>query len=287
MRADLFAPMDIPEIHFDALVARYRVILFDAYGVLVHAGGALPGAAVRLAQLRGAAQPFFVLTNDASKLPATAALRYQRYGLALDADQIISAGTLLTHSFIQQGLQGKRCAVLGPADSARYVELAGGTIASADEFDVLVLADESGYPLLDTVDRVLTTLYRKIDRGASVHLILPNPDLIYPRGVDSYGFASGAIATMIEGALQLGYPGRTDLRFTRLDKPATALFAAAARRSGTRDMVMIGDQLETDIRGARAFGIDAVLVTSGVAALQTLDAADQPRPNYWMSGLSS
>jgi ribonucleotide monophosphatase NagD (HAD superfamily) len=75
---------------------------------------------------------------------------------------------------------------------------------------------------------------------------------------------------MFAAALQVRYPHRTDLRFTRLGKPYAAMFTEALRRSGTRNMVMIGDQLETDIRGARAFGHEAVWVSTGVTAADGL-----------------
>jgi ribonucleotide monophosphatase NagD (HAD superfamily) len=51
-------------------------------------------------------------------------------------------------------------------------------------------------------------------------------------------------------------------------------------------MVMVGDQLETDIRGARAFGLDAVLVMTGVTE-DVSDAADEVRPTYLLPSLST
>jgi len=50
-------------------------------------------------------------------------------------------------------------------------------------------------------------------------------------------------------------------------------------------MVMIGDQIETDIQGARAFGLDAVWVGTGVTAgvLTTIPA--HLRPTYAMRAL--
>ena len=83
--------------------------------------------------------------------------------------------------------------------------------------------------------------------------MLANPDVIYPEG-DGYGFASGAVALMFEAAMELRYPGRADLVFTRLGKPHPAMFEEAFRRSGTRDAVMIGDTPGTDIRGSQSRG---------------------------------
>jgi len=248
------------------LIDRYAALLLDAYGVLVHGGGALPGAVEFIAQLNRSGKPFYILTNDVAKLPATAAARHRDFGLDLSTERIISAGVLIKDYFAEQGLTGKRCAVLGPPDSLRYVEMAGGKIVAADaDFEVLVIADESGYAFLETVDWVLSTVFARVDRQQPVVLILSNPDLIFPTATASFGLAAGSIALILEAALQLRDPECDDLRFARPCKPHTRNFAEAQQRCGSRDLVMIGDQLQTDIRGANAFGIDSALITCGVS----------------------
>jgi HAD superfamily hydrolase (TIGR01450 family) len=275
----------VPSITIDALLDRYDAILFDAYGVLVHASGALPGAAELLGRLNGEGRSYFIVTNDASKLPATAAARFQRFGLPLDAGRILTSGMLLAPHFAAHGLRGRRCAVLGPTDSARYVAEAGGEVVSpAEAFEVLVIGDESGFPFLDWADAALSSLFRSIDAGRPVHLVVPNPDLIYPGG-GGFGFAAGTIANMFEGALALRYPHRTDLRFVRLGKPNTPIFEDALRRVGTSRVVMVGDQLETDIKGARAAGLDAVWIETGVTSTIPEDTPAHLGPTWRMAGL--
>ena len=278
--------MNLPRITSTELIDRYAVLLLDAYGVLVHGNGALPGAAEFIETLNRSGKPYYLLTNDVAKLPDTAAARYRGYGIALDADRIISAGILLKDYFAEHDLVTKRCAVLGPVDSVRYVEMAGGEVVAADEdFEVLVVADESGYPFLETVDQVLTALFARVDRGLPLSLILPNPDLIFPTAASGFGLAAGSIALVLEAALQLRYPGREGMRFARLGKPHSMIFETALRRCGNRDMVMVGDQLQTDIRGANAFGIDSVLVTGGVSATALTLPPDGPRPTYVLDTL--
>ena len=127
-------------ITLDALIERYDGILFDAYGVLVHGDGIMPGARETVEALRKAGRPFCLVTNDASTLPQTAAARYRRLGLPLRPEQIVSSGLLLKPCFRAHGLEGARCAVLGPADSERYVQLAGGRLVSVEaDFDALVV----------------------------------------------------------------------------------------------------------------------------------------------------
>jgi len=276
----------IPEITVEDLVVRYDALLFDAYGVLVHLRGALPGAPELIGLLNRIGKPYYLVTNDASKLPETAAARFARFGLQVTAERIITSGQLL-HYFAQQGLRGIRCAVLGPADSARYVELAGGETVPADsDFEALVIGDETGFPFLETVDSAMTALFRRIDAGRPIHLILPNPDIIYPRGERSFGVAAGGVALLFEAALHRRYPDRSDLTFARLGKPEPHLYEEGIRRCGTRNVVMLGDQLETDIRGAKACGIDAVLVNTGVSAADLGQVGAALRPTYWMRSVA-
>jgi ribonucleotide monophosphatase NagD (HAD superfamily) len=48
---------------------------------------------------------------------------------------------------------------------------------------------------------------------------------------------------------------------------------------------MIGDQLETDIRGARDFGLHSALVTTGIARVDQLLAGSSVRPDYLLDTL--
>jgi HAD superfamily hydrolase (TIGR01450 family) len=276
----------LPKITIEALIERYAVLLLDAYGVLVNDAGALAGAADLIRMLNRTQKPYYLLTNDASKLPQTAACRFQNYGLEIEPVRIITSGGLLKNYFKTQGLQDARCVVLGPDDSAQYVADAGGRVVSpAHGFDAVVIGDESGFPFVETVDTVLTELFHKVERRERFHLVLPNPDLIYPKADRGIGIASGSIALIIEAALRLRYPDRPHLRFVRLGKPHAAIFQEALARSGTKDMVMIGDQLETDIRGANAFGLDSVLVDTGITDTTAVLAQDRPRPTYLLHSI--
>ncbi|MGE3536036.1 MAG: HAD-IIA family hydrolase [Candidatus Tectimicrobiota bacterium] len=278
---------NIPESTIDELLARYEVLLFDAYGVLVTSAGPLPGAPELITHLNRLAKPYYMLTNDASKLPETAARRYQSYGLPLSAERIITSGDLLPAYFASHQLSGARCVVLGPEDSAQFVVQAGGQVVPPSEpFEVLIIGDESGFPFLETVDAALSTLCRLLDRQQPVHLLLPNPDIIYPTP-QGFGMASGSVALMFEAALQARYPERSDLHFVRLGKPYAAIFAEALRRSGTRHMLMFGDQMATDIRGARAFGLDAVLVSTGVTGAIPTATPAHLLPTYRLRSLVS
>ncbi len=272
-----------PSVSADYLIERYSALLFDAYGVLLYSNGSLPGAVELVGRLNEASKPYFVLTNDASSLPESSAERYQDLGLAIEPARIITSGSLLAGHFDEHRLHGAACAVIGPSDSVRYVEKAGGNVVGlSDPFEVLVIGDQSGLTRDDVANIALNTLLSQMDKGRDVHLVVPNPDLAYPTG-HGLNFASGSVALMFEAVLELRFPGRDDLRFHRLGKPESPIFQEALRRSGTMDMVMIGDQPVTDIRGARNFGIASALVNTGIA--NTTDFHGQDRPDFLLESL--
>lgn len=265
----------VPTTSVDALVARYDVFLVDAYGVLVSTRGPFPGAAAFLERLDAAGKTWFLVTNDASRTPDTLERRYQGFGLPIRADRVLTSGAMLAEHFAGAGLVGRPTIVLGTPDSHAYVERAGGVIVAPDDraAEVVVAADDDGFPFLDHMSRVLGVLFHRFDAGLPTHLLLPNPDLVFPMGDGDFGFTSGSMALLFEAALARRYPGRAP-RFTPLGKPHPPMYRAAHRRAGGGDkanMVMLGDQLETDIRGALDYGIDAVLVETGISRLHEHD----------------
>lgn len=243
------------------LLDRYDAVLLDVYGVLLDATGPLPGAAALLAELDRRGQPYAIVTNDASRAPATYVERFARFGAAVPAERIVTSGSLLAG---YAPLAGARTCVLGTVDSLAYVRAGGGVpveLAPGLELDALAVCDDDGFDFLPGVELALSAVVRAVVAGRRPTLVLPNPDLVYPKSPGELGLTAGAIALVIEAALARRFPSE-NLVFDRLGKPAPQLMLEAARRLGVAPnrLVMIGDQLETDIAGARAAGIDAALL---------------------------
>jgi HAD superfamily hydrolase (TIGR01450 family) len=246
------------------LLDRYDGVLLDAYGVLVDARGALPGTAELSAELDRRAAAYAIVTNDASRAQDTYAKRFAGYGIRIAPERIVTSGSLLPAYLRAHGLAGARTAVLGTPDSIAYVAAGGGVpvaIARGMDIDALVVCDDDGFDFLPAIEICLSTVVRAVEAGRMPALILPNPDLVYPKGDGELGFTAGTIALMIEAALARRFPAIAP-RFAHLGKPEPHLFAHAAGLLGLspRRLVMIGDQLETDIAGARAAGIDTALL---------------------------
>lgn len=270
-----------PETSIAELLDSYDGLLIDAYGVLVHASGAFPGAGSFLERLHDRSFPYIVVTNDSSRLPKTAADKYQNFDLPIETERVLTSGALIEPYFEAHDLEGARCVVLGPEDSETYVRRAGGELVDVreDDFDVLVLGDDAGFPFRETMDAALTQLIQRFDASDPPRLVLPNPDLIYQQGPQTFGFAVGSMADMFERVLAERYPSRRPT-FARLGKPHGPIYEQACRQLGTDDVAMLGDQLATDIAGANRAGIDSVLVAGGVTNLETALADTDVRPDF-------
>jgi HAD superfamily hydrolase (TIGR01450 family) len=276
--------MTLPIITMRALIARYDAIMFDAYGVLVRGDGAIEGAGALIAHLHAIDKPYVILTNDASRLTETCAARYAALGVPIPVERIVTSGSLLVPYFAQHGLAGARTLVLGGADAQEWVRRAGGLVlepGAAEEADVLALADLPDEAPMAQVEAVLSALLRALDHGCQVRMVLPNPDRIYPRSTREVGITGGGVAHMIEGILAERYPGRA-LGFDRLGKPYAMIFEEGKRRLPQgASLVMVGDQLATDVRGALDAGIDAALVPTGL--IRDMAGADRwPVKPTWL-----
>ena len=276
-------PVEIAE-----LIERYDGILLDAYGVLVDARGILPGAAELLAELDRRGRVWAIVSNDASRSQATYAKRFAGYGATVPEARVVTSGSLLPPYFRANGLSGARTFVLGTEDSEAYVVEGGGVpvAATGEPIDALAVCDDSGFDFLPGVERAFNAVVRAVEAGRMPALILPNPDLVYPKGDGELGFTSGTIGLMIEAALARRFPAKR-FAFARLGKPEPHLFLEAARRLAIAPdrLVMVGDQLETDIAGARAAGLHSALL-AGVSRWEHAHETSSVVPDYLLATLA-
>jgi HAD superfamily hydrolase (TIGR01450 family) len=249
---------------FARVVDPYKVVFFDAYGVLKNSRGIIPGVADALLWLLRSGRDIYVVTNDASKSPDQMAQSYVHptYGPLISANRIISSG-LLAKDFLRTKVRSGKVAYLGKPASAFYVESAGlealpiTQVTTEDDIRAIVLLDDEGFDWFAGLNRTLN-----LARNLDIPIIVANSDASYPVNGNEVAVAVGGLATMLEMIV-----GK---RFIRFCKPDTMMFSyafacACSNNSAVskNDVLMVGDTLLTDIYGANAFGIDTALVLSG------------------------
>jgi len=268
-------------------------LFFDSFGVLVDGVDALPGAVELIDSMNAGDVNYFVVTNDASASLASRFKTFAKLGLNIPVERIINSGSMLTEYFDNNNLQGIPTLVLGTQDAKDYAIAAGGRIVEPNdaesEPDVVVVGDNRPFDWEPMLALLLSLLSRRFTDGNPVRLVLPNPDFIYPNGPGLFGFGAAAFVDLLEQALVRLHGPHEALVATKLGKPYSPIFDEAIRRSGASNAVMIGDQLETDIRGAIVAGIDSAVVTTGINRRSTPeefeDVADELTPRYILASL--
>jgi HAD superfamily hydrolase (TIGR01450 family) len=272
------------------LLQQHEAFLFDAYGVLVDGSGALPHAHTLIQTVQQRAIPYAIVTNDASRSPITCAARFAILGLDIPAQRIVTSGDLIAEYFAANHLTGAATIVLGTDDSRAYVVAAGGNLVPLQagvNADVIAVCDDAGFAFLAGCEVALSAACRQLDAGRPLHLLLPNPDIIYPKSATEYGFTAGAIALLIEAALVRRF-GDTAPRFVALGKPSPNLLLRGQRITGGTPL-MIGDQLQTDIASANAAGLPSALLGGAGSVSQwrpDIQGPSKTQPTYLLASLS-
>lgn len=247
-------------------LAHFTGVIMDMDGVVWRGDTLLPGAAQWFRQLQDSGIPFALATNNSSKTPADYIIKCARFGIhGITPQQIITSGTA-TIAYLQRHYPaGTAVHVLG-GDGLRAVVREAGFVVAEDAPVVVV-----------GLDPQLT--YEKLKRAtfllrAGAEYVASNVDPTIPLA-DGLAPGAGSLVAALSTA-----SGRTP---TVMGKPNAPMFEAALSVLGTSaaQTLMVGDRLDTDIAGAKALGIQAALVLSGVATRADLvSSAVQPDAVY-------
>ena len=239
-------------------------ILLDIDGVLHVSGDPIPGAADAVRALRADGHQLRFVTNNTTRARAGLARELQAIGIELDEDEIsttpIAAGKLL---------EGMR--VLALTMSSVREDLAAHVTLVEENAEAVLLggADE-------TVETGEVFAYENLNRafaalreGARLVCLHKNrwwQTTDGPR-LDAGAFVAG-----------LGYAAQVEAEI--VGKPTAAYFEAALAEldSTPSEAVMVGDDVEADIGGAKQIGMRGVLVRTGKFRPAALEEAD-PQPD--------
>lgn len=267
-------------INQEQLLANFNSFLIDAYGVLVRAGEAIPGAISFIEKLQEEGKEFFILSNDASRTPASNFKKYTDLGFSLKSDQILTSGLMIQTYFQMHDLAGAKTLVFGPTDSRQLVKEAGGQLVkpfAEKPLDVVVICDERQDDLIDSLNDLASCIFNSTSPDEIPLILLANPDLIYPSANGRYGMTAGSLACMIRAWLQAKWQEQAP-EIVLLGKPSPFIFEQALLKLEDKNPLMIGDQIATDIVGAKTLGLPSCLSLMGI--IKQLEIWHQPKPDY-------
>jgi HAD superfamily hydrolase (TIGR01450 family) len=266
----------------------WDAVVFDIDGVLVLRRKPLAGGRELIAYLRSRNVPIKLLTNDGNNSVREKRRILESCGLDFQEEQITSSGHALVDVVQDRGLAGERVFIMGKLGDPCYAELAGVSVTRRLEelpSCAAVIMGEEGYAWEPTINGVVNYFIQHPQSP----FIVPNPDLYFPTTGREIRVAAGGVAEFIRYLMD-AYGVSIDPIF--LGKPHLPIFrhchsrleALCGRPLEASRILMVGDSLAGDIRGARDFGYRSALVLTGLSTEEML-ARSTIRPDYLFAGL--
>lgn len=246
------------------IAAGYSLILCDVWGVLHNGSRAFAGAATALERFRAFGGKVVLLTNSPNPSRFVAA-QLSRLGVSRSAyDAIVSSGDVTVSLLAARADEG--VFHIGPPGETFLFDEVLAIAGKAPQQVPLkqaqfVLCTGLADPWRETPADYGALLAAM--RARNLELLCANPDILVEDGGMVF-YCAGALA---ERYAEIG--GKAIMA----GKPFAPIFDRALELAGVSrakgetggvPVLVIGDTLETDIKGAHLLGFDSLLVTSGI-----------------------
>ncbi len=250
----------------------FDALFFDMDGtLLLGKRDPVPGALKLIRRLRRENFPFRILTNDGNHSLNEICSFFTRAGFDILPEEVVSCSLALKEMAEEHALRGEKVFVMGDLGKPENYAALAGMLPVTDPAEIdscrAIVAGEGYYDWHKVFHAVLNFFARHPDRL----FLVPNPDSYWPDGRGGFGIGAGASARFLRGLLrEMGLEPETIF----LGKPFPAVFQHAVNEI-VRDyalpeipemsrILMLGDFLPSDIRGANACGMTSALLLTGV-----------------------
>jgi len=253
--------MVVCSLIFKMLPPEIKSLILDMDGVIWKADSPIGNlnAIFNIIHARGINVAF--ATNNGTLTPEMYRDRLARFGIIVEAWQVVTSSLVAAHLLCQSLPGGGPVFVIGETgllDALREKNFIPLPIEEAGSAQAVVMGVDRGINYLKMSEAALL-----VRRG--VPFIVTNPDKSFPTTRGEIPGA-GAWASVIITA--------TGITPIYAGKPAPALFELARERLGTskKETLIVGDRLETDITGGQADGCPVGLVLSGISTREQGEA---------------
>jgi HAD superfamily hydrolase (TIGR01450 family) len=245
----------------------YDAVLLDLDGTVIRGAEPVPEAPDVINELRQAGRALQFITNNASRAPEEIARHLADLGVRAVPEEVLTSGQAAVELLGTQLPAGAAILVVGSAALVAEVKSAGlRPVTAASDQPVAVVqghSPETGWARL--AEACLAIRGGALWVACNIDRTLPTERGLLP--------GNGAMVAALEAA--------TDREPTVAGKPARLLLDTAVHRTGAQRPLVVGDRLDTDIAGARAAGLDSLLVLTGVSdAAGLLAAPPEQRPSH-------
>jgi HAD superfamily hydrolase (TIGR01450 family) len=250
-------------------LSQYEAVLLDLDGTVYHEDHALPGAVELIRRLQDRQKKYACLTNSTSS-PERIAARILQMGVEVDPEHIYPAASAAADYVLEhfaRAPQGKP-RVFNLATEGIH-DLLDGKVRWVNGQSEACDAVICGVPVNDYAgEERQRTAMLLLREGAALVAICADRVYPSPRGIE---FGVGAMAAMLAYAanVQPIYCG----------KPEKLFFNELCHRLQVDPgrCVLIGDNPESDIAGAKAVGMKTILTLSGITEKDDVSALPAQR----------
>ena len=226
-----------------------RGFIFDLDGCVWTGDVLMPGAAEVLALLRSQGRALTFLTNNSRARAATMQAKLERLGVQAATQDVLTPLEILGEMLDKHVGRAARVLAIGGPELEAAAADGGHSLVPMDRYreaQAVVVGNDFDF----SYER-LTAASRAVAGGAA--FLAPNLDPRLPVQGDDFLPGCGAIVEAVAAA--------AGVRPLVVGKPAPPLFELALARMGlaAEDAAMVGDSVDSDIRGARRVGLTAVL----------------------------
>lgn len=245
-----------------------RGVLLDLDGTVYAAGALIPGAPEAIDAIRRTALPVRFATNTTRQPRRALVERLRGFGIPVTTDDIITAPAAAVAWLRTHGV--RRVALHVAAATA--TEFRDFTIDN-DQPEAVILGDLGRGWTFDRLNRA----FRQLRTGAHFVAMQKNR---YWQTEGGLTLDAGPFVAALEYAA-----GRDAIL---VGKPSAAFFRGAADSMGlaATDMVVVGDDVNSDVRGAMAAGARGILVRTGKFRPTDLDQQEGPAADAVIDSLA-
>jgi|SRR5215471_2907035 len=246
------------------VAADYDAAICDVWGVVHNGREAYFAAIDAMRRFRERYGPVVLLSNAPRPGEGVRAM-FDRLKIPHDFyDGIVTSGGAARDALAQRTEGGRTLPLfyLGPPRDHPLFEGLNVKVTGADEAELVLCTgfydDEKEAP--DDYRALLETF-----KARNLPFLCANPDIVVQRG-DRLIYCAGAIAQLYEAM------GGDVVYYGKPYPPVFNAALAEARKLGeAKRALVIGDGLETDIKGANRVGLDAVFIAGGIHGAELRD----------------
>jgi 4-nitrophenyl phosphatase len=238
---------------------KYKVICLDLDGTVYRGIEPIPEAVTFISTMQNRGIDPYFITNNSSMTRLQLQEKLASFGIKADSNRIMTSA-IAAARYCKENFNGATVMMIGEKGLEEALK-SEGILLTEEDPDVVIMGIDRGITYAKLANACLAI-------RAGAHFIATNSDKAFPteRGLVP---GNGSFAKLMENA--------TGISPVFIGKPEAYMLEFIQQENGylKEEMIMIGDNYDTDIQAGIRFGIDTVHVAGGVTSLEEVMTKEQ------------